>query len=175
MTPTFPNTNTKIRMRPIVLFIYVIAFTLCSCRTTVPTETVRKAALHDTVTIVRRDTVYHTDTLRLMSYFRDTVWREESTHYVIRTVRDTFYIDKTSALSTIHHTSADSLRFSASINQQAHSDTVINRHVDTIRVRSPTYSVASSSLAQRIKELIVGFLICFVGTCLIVYINKDKS
>ena len=162
-------------MRPIVLFIYVIAFTLCSCRTTIPTETVRTAALHDTVTVIRRDTVYHTDTLHLMSYLRDTIWREESAHYVLRTVHDTFYIDKTSALSTIRHASADSLRSSVSINQQAHSDTAINRHVDTIRVRSPTYSVASRSLAQRIKELIVGFLICFVGTCLIVYINKDKS
>lgn len=162
-------------MRPIVLFIYVIAFTLCSCRTTVPTETVRTAALHDTVTVIRRDTVYHTDTLRLMSYLRDTIWREESTHYVFHTVRDTFYIDKKSAASTIRHASADSLMSSVSINQQAHSDTDINRHVDTIRVRSPTYSVASSSLAQRIKELIVVFLICSVGICLIVYINKDKS
>ena len=60
-------------MRPIVLFIYVIAFTLCSCRTTIPTETVRTAALHDTVTVIRRDTVYHTDTLHLTPGWRGTI------------------------------------------------------------------------------------------------------
>lgn len=163
-------------MNRIVKFLfYVLVFFLCCCKAAAPPETDRAAVIHDTITVIRRDTLHLVDTLRLQTYVCDTLRKEENTRYVFRTVRDTFYIDKLSSLTTIRHASADSIGSHVSHLTASESDTLIDRHAESIRIRSPASAeINRSKIARNIKDLIVGVIICFVGFGIITYINKSS-
>ena len=162
-------------MNHIVKFLfYVLVFFLCCCKAAAPPETVRAAVIHDTITVIRRDTLHRVDTLRLQTYVCDTLRKEENIRYVFRTVRDTFYIDKLSSLTTIRHASADSVSSHTSRFIASESDTLIDRHADSIRIRSPVSAeINRRTITRNIKDLIVGVIVCFVGFGIIAYINKS--
>lgn len=161
-------------MNRIVKFLfYILVFFLCSCKAAAPPETVRSALVHDTITVIRRDTLHRVDTIRLQTYVCDTMRKEENIRYIFRTVRDSFYVDKLSSLTTIRHASADSIGTHASHLVASKSDTLIDRHADNIRIRSPA-EINRKIIARNIKELIVGVIICFVGFGIIAYINKSS-